>query len=288
MQLPRAAAEFHAFQKAISSRTVSVALNHWRRVDPRDLDGSWRLVSQRMRQSVSNGMVIAASQADVYLDRLGVLDSAGAVAPAAFGQSTLDGRFLDDALFDAVIAAKTAVAKQRPDFLDVGRRRLAQVVATQVADSARQSVASASVARPEVQGYVRVLSPPSCSRCVVLAGATYRWNDGFKRHPLCDCDHLPTTQTPDETLINPKSYFGSLSTADQDRYFTKQGAAAIRDGADMAQVVNVRQGMYTTADRRSATTQGRQSPRLMPEQIYTQAPDRETAVALLKEHGYLV
>src|SRR5690606_23965723 len=33
--------------------------------------------------------------------------------------------------------------------------------------------------------YVRMLTPPSCSRCTVLAGRWYRKNAGFARHPGC-------------------------------------------------------------------------------------------------------
>jgi hypothetical protein len=106
--------------------------------------------------------------------------------------------------------------------------------------------------------------------------------------------------------------------------FTAAGAQAIRDGADVAQVVNARRGMTVAAGRR-VTTQGTTrralfggyeidpdtgrlrrrraaelqrvpgqrtrsvtAVRLMPEQIYAEAGgDRAEAIRLLRLHGYL-
>lgn len=91
---------------------------------------------------------------------------------------------------------------------------------------------------------------------------------------------------------NPRAYFDGLSEAEQDRIFTQAGARAIRDGADMSQVVNARRGMFTAGRRRltreSITRFGVARPgRLMPEQIYTQAGTRDEAITLLRQHGYL-
>ena len=60
-------------------------------------------------------------------------------------------------------------------------------------------------------GYVRMLNPPSC-RCSVLAGRFYRWNNGFLRHPKCDCVHVQTPATAraaeTEGLVHdPYEYF---------------------------------------------------------------------------------
>ncbi|HEX5995681.1 MAG TPA: hypothetical protein VFY84_11115 [Jiangellales bacterium] len=38
-----------------------------------------------------------------------------------------------------------------------------------------------------------------------------------------------------------------MTEAEQDKVFTKAGAQAIRDGADMGQVVNARRGMFTAS-----------------------------------------
>lgn len=135
----------------------------------------------------------------------------------------------------------------------------------------------------------------------MLAGKFFRFNDGFQRHPLCDCIHIPSSENvAGDLTTDPKAYFESLSAEDQNRYFTKAGAQAIRDGSDIGQVVNARRGMSTAAgpsgrrrlvrrDGVFTTTSGarRGQARLMPESIYEQASDRAEALALLKQHGYL-
>lgn len=192
---------------------------------------------------------------------------------------------------------------------------LSLIVATQIQDAARMAASVSIAARPAVTGYVRMLNPPSCSRCAVLAGKFYRWNDGFQRHPRCDCRHIPSSEDrAGDLTTNPNDYFHSLSPAEQDKHFTKAGAQAIRDGADISQVVNARKGMETAQiyGRPSRiTTEGTtargaagkrlgnlrkdgssryrrsQTPRLMPESIYEVAKDRDDALRLLELHGYI-
>lgn len=118
------------------------------------------------------------------------------------------------------------------------------MVATQLQDAAR-AAASLGIATRDGVGYVRMLNPPSCSRCAVQAGRWFKWNRGFQRHPLCDCRHIPARESDAGDLTtNPNAYFESLSPAEQERIFTKAGAQAVRDGADVGQVVNARRDMY--------------------------------------------
>jgi hypothetical protein len=184
------------------------------------------------------------------------------------------------------------------------------IVSTQLQDVARQGSAIAMGARPTVQGYVRMLNAPSCSRCAILAGQFYRRNEGFQRHPRCDCRHVPTTrQNAGGLATEPRQYFDSLTEAEQDRIFTKSGAEAIRLGADPAQVVNARRGMGTSQSGRitrrrgdlvtfegTGTRAGRARMdlsesgglRLMPESILERAGnDRAEAIRLLKANGYV-
>lgn len=121
----------------------------------------------------------------------------------------------------------------------------------------------------------------------------------------CDCIHVPAAEDdPDDVRTDPAEYFRSLSKADQDRLFTKSGADAIRDGADIGQVVNARRGMTTAggrlitregatrrgfAGKRLGAPSGGRAERLMPESIYKLADgNRETALRLLREHGYIL
>lgn len=92
-----------------------------------------------------------------------------------------------------------------------------------------------------------------------------------------------------------------MSATQQDQAFTKAGARAIRDGADIAQVVNSRSGMTAAGTTTTGTTrlglaghrlgarQGRQVVRLMPERIYQQAAgNRDEAIRLLRLHGFIL
>jgi hypothetical protein len=186
-----------------------------------------------------------------------------------------------------------------------GLAQLEMIAVTQVQDAGRTAAGVAIAARPHVAGYVRHLRPPSCSRCAVLAGQFYRWNTGFLRHPRCDCRHVPVSSAElyRDEVTSPRAYFDSLSRAEQDRVFTNAGARAIRDGADLTQVVNARRGMRTAnvygrevrvttegTTRRGVAGKlldGRKTPRLMPEQIYADATDRADAIRLLERHGYI-
>jgi hypothetical protein len=178
--------------------------------------------------------------------------------------------------------------------LNTGGVFLELVAGTQVTDAGRVADGVATTARPTVTGFYRVLSPPSCDRCVVLAGKWFRWDAGFERHPRCDCTSVPADDGAfdgDPRLWTPEKYFDSLTTAEQDKTFTKAGAQALRDGADMGRVVNARSGMYTASGQVLTTTltaYRNGGVRLMPEQIYREANGSRTeAIRLLKLFGYL-
>jgi hypothetical protein len=173
---------------------------------------------------------------------------------------------------------------------DARRRRQAKIPPQQ--NKAGQSVRV---------GWVRMLTPPSCDRCILLAGRWYRWSEGFERHPMCDCRHIPAAEAAAEGIvINPESYFDSLTPAEQDEAFGKASAQAIRDGADMGQVVNAhtRKGAVYVADGSEYTFEGtgkRPAPgqrdgQLRPTvwQIYREAKgDREAAKQMLRRFRYL-
>lgn len=183
---------------------------------------------------------------------------------------------------------------------------LQMLAETVVSDTARATETAAMTAQPNVDGYYRMLKPPSCSRCVILAGRFYRWNSGFLRHPRCDCVHIPAREADfDDLRLDVSAYFDSLTGEQQDRTFTAAGARAIRDGADPTRVVNARRGMERAQEgaqlgllitRESTTRRGSANRsrtgrnavvRLMPESIYDVARDRDDAVRLLRLNGYL-
>lgn len=177
------------------------------------------------------------------------------------------------------------------------RAQFDMIVETQLQDVARHAAATAIAAHPQATGYVRMVNPGACSRCVVMAGKLFRWNDGFGRHPRCQCRHVPTSEnTGGDFRTDPAAYFDSLSKAEQDKVFTQAGADSIRMGADMGRVVNARRGIRTAqiADRPVSTTVGSTSrrggakaARVMPETILTVAADRDDALRLLRLYGYI-
>lgn len=236
--------------------------------------------------------------------------------PAWADEEQVRAEWMSDVLWDSMLREREAqmLAEVERNADQAAREALAEagrwletVSATMVIDAARAAESAATTAHREVEGYVRMLNPPSCSRCALLAGRFYRWNDGFERHPLCDCRHIPASEAiAGDLTVNPSAYFDSLTTAEQDRYFTIAGAQAIRDGADISQVVNARRGMERAQDgaqagllitRESTTRRGMANRRrtgrnavvrLMPETIYDLARgDRDEAVRLLRLNGFI-
>lgn len=313
-------------------RTVRQAANRaqelWRQVDPAALDDSWRRVGPALVAALSEGQQRAAAPADAYLAAVIAVDGAeaepgGSLAVRAFSGRAADGRPLASLLYEPWIESRwrLAAGMSGPDALTGGLATLVRQVSTEVADAGRTAAGASLAGNRAATGYVRVLNPPSCARCSILAGLKYRYNAGFQRHPRCDCVHLPTTRrSPHRTGSDPEEYFRSLSPAEQDRLYTKAGAQAIRDGADIAQVVNARRGMYTAdaygtrlrstydatakrgrffrIERQRAIERGLIPPsgrgfrltthRLLPEEIYKRAGSRDEVISMLRRYGYLI
>lgn len=159
-----------------------------------------------------------------------------------------------------------------------GEAGIDRLVESLVQDAGRAAESVSTAVRADIW-HVRFLSPPSCSRCAVLAGRVYRYSEGFKRHPNCDCVMIPTTvssplvQDPVELLRNGQ--VTGLSKAD---------AQTVADGADLNQVVNIRnRAAGLTESGRVLARAGRPTP----EGIYRIASDRTQAVELLARYGYI-
>jgi hypothetical protein len=312
---PAAAVGRWQAQARLADRTNRDLADLWAAVEWRELLGSWSTVAPGAFVTVSAAQLEAASGADAYvdtvLDQLGIDGGApaGRVQPMSFAGIASDGRSLDGLLIQPVLQVLDLAAAGAGQTVAMrhGLYVLQMIGQTQVADAGRVAVGAATAARRKVSGYVRHLVPPSCSRCAVLAGKYYRWNRGFQRHPHCNCIHIPVSEdVAGDVRTTPQSYFDSLPAADQDRFFGKAGAQAIRDGADITQVVNARRGMYAAsvggrtvaATREGVTIRGLYGAtavnaqlgglRLMPEQIYRDANgDRALAISLLQRFGYL-
>lgn len=178
-----------------------------------------------------------------------------------------------------------------------GGMLLQGIVSTQVTDVARQA-AQVDIATRVGTGYTRMVGPGACSRCTILAGKFFRWNQGFLRHPRCNCVHVATTAKSTaaaraEGLIDdPYEAFHALSEAEQNRIYGASNAAAIRDGSDIYQVTNARRRStgITTAEgtSRRGYASNLKGKRLTPEGIYSQNLSREETLKLLREHKYIL
>ena len=192
---------------------------------------------ERLWRSLSSWQALSAAVATRWLPEM--LEEQGLAAPAvaplvvaAQVGTASDGRSLGS-LLEYAVRESTA-------------HEFDTIVATQLQDVARSTLATDIATRPAIEGYVRQITAGACSRCAILAGRFHRWNEGFDRHPNCNCEHIPTTRdNAGEVATDPREYFDSLDEAEQDRIFSKAGAEAIRMGADPVQVVNARSGMTT-------------------------------------------
>jgi hypothetical protein len=327
--------QWQAEQRAIVTTTVAQMLSLWGRVRPDAIGPSWDRLLPRAVEIVSRAQLSAADGATGYVnDSIAAQVTTPAAAPPANPDALAgvasDGRPLDTLLtLPATQAGRATAAGFTTDAaLAGGRTTLVGLTATQIYDAGRVATGIGITTHPQAGGWRRQLrGSTNCSRCIILAGKWYRWNQGFLRHPRCDCVHVPSVGPKSDYAgtagFDPQTYFESLPATDQDRIFTKAGAQAIRDGADINQVVNARRGMKTTRmygrkiltttegatlrgsfgrnaigelnreagvrfGRATSTRYRRTSTlRVMPEEIYANARDREHAVELLRLNGFI-
>lgn len=341
--IPRAASDHFDEQERLSDVTVRGVRRIWRLLRGRRWETAWRsTVGPQITEVIVAGQEASAATASAYvgsvLSEVNIDPTAPTrLLPQVFAGVTGAGNPIETATYGAVIEAakaqyspkyaEAALADIERQVLADAEEYLAGIVATIMADTARAAEEAALAQRPWVTGYVRMIEPGACSRCVILAGRFYLFNEGFKRHDRCRCVHIPASEDiSDSMLTNPSRYFDSLTTAEQDRVFTNAGAEAIRLGANPSEVVNARRGMRTAQQNpRGWIPQGRLVPvdvngrptyittegvtrrgtfgrintarrasgkpalpvRLMPESIIQLGRDREDVIRLLRLYGYL-
>jgi hypothetical protein len=265
------AAEAHARQQQRYAATaLAAARRAWGLGNPASLLPA--LVTLQ-RYAAEDG---ARSVADMLAEQNIDADPAGEVNVTRFAGVASDGRPLRSLLEQA----KTGTS------LDL-------MALTQVADAFRVSAGVAIAARPRV-GWTRMVTPPCCPRCAILAGKFYRWNQGFQRHPGCDCRHIPTTEDREgDVRTDPQALFAQGRV----NGVTRAEREAIEAGADLNQVINARRSLYVDdagrrltreSTTRAGGSRGVNGVRATPEQIYRDADgDRGEALRLLTRHGYL-
>lgn len=330
--LPRAATEFYALQQRVNATASREVGRLWRRMGD-DFDASWRRLGPSMLAVLVEAQQQVAMEALRYVPRVlaetGLADlPEGQFRPESLVGIASDGRPLASLAYGGVIEAKKSVAdgSSTNGALVDGGAWMDLMTKLQVADAARQAVSVMTASRKNLTGTVRVLNPPSCQRCAILAGRVYRWSTGFQRHPRCDCVNLPIQSAgwaqAEGFLTDPMDAYRRGEIRD----LTEAQKFAIDNGADISRVVNATRGMSTTATDRSlsarkihlaekkakfeAAAEARRQasiasgmPDLMafasrlprvtnaafptPEGIYRLAKDRDDAIRLLRRWGYL-
>ncbi|MFJ2209337.1 hypothetical protein [Streptomyces microflavus] len=312
----------HQEERARLAMTAARAAGKlWRRLDRDDMRSSWEQLLPELLLIVTGAQRAAASSTDPYLQRLLGDDPDRAesdqLAPQALAGVAPDGRSLVSLLMYPLWATLGALARGASVAFAwaSGAAVLDLLIRTVIADTGRAADLIGMIVRPAVTSYVRVVELPACARCIVLASREYTLTTGFLRHPRCDCTMAPVTRTFTPTVTSAKQVFAQMTDAQRHKAFGAAAVKAIGDGADIEQVVNARRGMTTaTYYRRTVqtTTEGitrrgiagsrskkfqrvagnrystAKSPRLMPEEIYRLADDREHALRLLRRHAYIV
>lgn len=280
--LPRASAEQYRIQQGIATTAAAAVGKLWRGMGD-EFDASWERIGPQLLNVVEKGRRAAVAQAIPYtgavLREMGQAAAAeGVLAPDAFLASAPDGRSMESLYDQSVVKAKTAVAGGATAEASLAQagRWLTLVTLTTLADTRRMVYQADIIQRPTVTGFVRMLNPPSCSRCIVLAGKWFRWNEGFQRHPKCDCTHIPAAEdVSGDMRTDPYATFKSMSNEQQETVFGRSEARAIREGADIYRVVNQSVRKMKTAN-------------CAVDQIYRTAGTRSNAIRMLREQGFIL
>jgi len=329
-QLPEAALKYSGLQRAEIGAAVSAVARQWRRMGS-DFDASYARLEPALLAVLFSAQERVADGAFAYVpDVLG--DAAPEPVYASAGSRFVgvagDGLPVASLAYGAVVQAKIAVSQglDVAEALAKGGHHLTLASGTLLSDTGRSAEKVSGGAR-RVKLWTRMLNPPSCGRCVILAGKRSRHAEAFNRHPGCDCRNVPSSEdTGDDARTDPKAYLDGLSHDEQDRVLgSKANGQAFRDGADMNQIINAyrRKGAVRPAQIHGMnikyTTEGTtrrghaywqmsqaqyireqsvfrdgskykrlKAPRLMPETIYSTAQDPADAKRLLKLYGWIV
>lgn len=229
------------------------------------------------RRAETRGHRQAAALLAVY--QLEVMDVSIDLLPDILAEQGIRSTPLGRPVTEALVSAPAPVV-ERMDMTETVAE-FERLVATLIADAAREAEAVAAVAEPEVTRYVRLVAPPCCGRCAVLAGKVYRWSTGFQRHPRCDCEMVPTNEArAGDLALDPDELFRQGAI----RGLSRADVKALNMGADLGQVVNVRS--RKAGLRRGSSVLDRRG-RPTPAGIFASTTSKTEALALLRRHGYI-
>lgn len=309
----------HQQQRAQTAAATARAIRQlWDQAEPENLERSWLALMAQVIALITAGQATAARQADPYLAQVLLGEPAdGTVNAEQLAGVSGDGRDLAELLMYPVYVTLNRIGRGFSTALSIasGAAFLEMLARTLVADAGRAADLVGMIARPAVTSYIRVVELPACARCIILAGQEYGISSGFERHPRCDCTMAPVTRAHRPEPVDARDVYAQMTATQRRRAFGAAAVSAIEDGADLTQLVNARRGMTTAtyygrqvkattegvtrrgiAGRRRSTfqkTPGRRyaravAPRLMPEEIFRIADDREHAIRLLRKHAYIV
>lgn len=309
-RVPPSLRSHESLSDRLEDRAAEAAVLAWSEVSPAYISESWEQVVPAVAAVVSDSQVRISDSA-VATSRNVSVETGQYRLPRSFHDPRelvgygSQGVPLEDALYSPAIGTKNRIRAGAPvqDAMLYGLSAVSSLASTIVADTGREAMQMDMITRTQT-GYVRVIEAGACSRCVVLAGKWFRWNEGFLRHPSCRCLHMPAASkgwAEDEGwYADPYAYFNDLSTDGQAQIFGEYNAMAIRDGADIYQVVNAtspRAGVYAGGrmTREGTTRRGnfRQTSqyqhRLTPQGIYGDGSrSREQVIKALEGNGYIL
>ena len=249
MSVDADARAYYADTSVLNRQAVALIARMWSAIDPGNIGASWEAQLPAATSALIAAQTVAAELADPYLTAAlndastphRDVDVSGMIGPGA-----------DGLLYQPVFEAKRAIGNGfgQQLALQAAGTKLATYVHTATADTGRLAVATGMTARPHATGYYRMLSPPSCSRCAILAGRHFAWNSGFQRHPHCDCVHIPVQESDDRLEFDARRSIEAGQVTGLSEAMTK---AIVEHGANPAQVVNAQSGMYEIGQF-SATT----------------------------------
>lgn len=300
-----AARQFHEYLREQQRKAGRAALATWQSIDPsEDYVLAYQLRAPALEQKLlpirrDVAAMAAITPPATIVEAGGQLTGDDLIDTDAFTRYGGNGRsFVKNGEVPAWRAKQMVASGMTETEAITHASRLATFMTqTMIADVARDVLQVGVALRPRVV-WVRKVAPGSCKDCIILAGKTYRFNQGFLRHPNCTCIHVavPIDRVPDDLESNPYKLFNDLSKEDQDRIFGEADAEAIRLGGDIYQVVNARRGMsrggrYTSegTSKRGAWKGDRRYGRLTPQEILRIAGNnREKAIFMLRQGGYIL
>jgi hypothetical protein len=322
LPLPNAAVQSFDQQQRITAAAVAGARRAWSGMAG-DWTRSWASVGGRLvLLATAAQLAIAREAADsfpVMVAELGLpTENAGVAIPEAVAGTAGDGRDLEGLLYGSVVTAREAGVSgaTTEQALAAGGSALDMYMTTLMADAAREIGSAALASYRGVFGYIRMLRPPSCARCAVLAGKWFGWDAGFQRHESCDCKHVPCGNEQAADLVSDP--LQAIRDGQVTGLSKAQRTAILDDGADASRGMRTadiggRTVQITTegttkhgyanlvrkeiaANRAGLTswaefaTQGGRSvkmPRLTVGEIYRISSDREDVIRLLHANGYV-